>query len=61
MKNLCNDCIFAVWDEQSVENAYCHQTPAYKVIGEGNYVNECSCYKCKNIIKNIIIFLKGVK
>jgi hypothetical protein len=56
--NLCNDCIFAEWDYDSVANAYCDQN-SVKVVGEGNYVNECSSYQTKNIIKRIINFVKG--
>lgn len=39
-------------------NAYCDQNPSFKVVGEGNYVNQCSCYKSKNVIRNIINFIR---
>lgn len=58
MKNLCNDCKFAKWDLESVANASCYQNPVFKVIGEGNYINECSCYKSKNMITCVINFIK---
>lgn len=58
MNNLCNDCKWAKWDLDSIDNAYCEQKPVYKVIGEGNYVTECSTYQIKNVIKCIINFIK---
>jgi hypothetical protein len=58
MNNLCNDCIFAKWDMDSVENAHCEQNFVTKVIGEGNYVIECSSYKTSNVIRCIVNWIK---
>jgi len=59
MRNLCDTCKFAKWDLSSVSNAYCEQNLIYKVVDEGNYVTECSCYKPKNIfIKLLRLFIK---
>lgn len=57
--NLCNDCKHAVWDMESVDNAYCEQIPTSKVLGEGNYVIRCSCYKSNNLFKIILDMLKN--
>jgi len=56
--NLCNDCIFAKWDMDSVANAYCEQNPITKVVSEGNYVIECSCYRTNNVIKCFVNWIK---
>lgn len=58
MRNLCDTCKFAKWIFNSVNNAECSQNPITKVITKGNYVQECSCYKNRNIIMNVINFIK---
>jgi hypothetical protein len=60
MKNLCDTCKFAKWNLDSVDNAYCDQDCIYKVLGEGNYVKECSSYKSNNVIMCVINFIKNV-
>ena len=59
MKNLCDNCKFAKWDMDSVENAYCEQN-SVKVIVDGNYVNECSSYCSNNVFKTIFHVIKNV-
>ena len=58
MINKCDDCKFAKWDLDSVENALCNQNPILKIIGEDNYVTSCSAYQTTNIIKCIINWIK---
>jgi len=55
MKNLCNNCKFN--DIREDEN-YCRIDFIWRSLDTNNNVIECSDYQLKNIIRNIINFIK---